>query len=137
MDNIQDRFVAKLIELATNNPKKQAVCSYTETDDDSPIRDATKPGCIVGHAVYELGLMSLEELRDFDVCPDQMFQDNGSINPNPGNWSFRTLNAYFELTRGFPLVSETDVELRIINVQREQDNGRRWGYAIEPLRKVS
>lgn len=135
MDNIQDRFVAKLIELATNNPKKQAECSYTY--DDSLIRDATKPGCIVGHAVYELGLMSLEELRDFDVCPDQMFQDNGSVNPYPGNVSFRTLNAYFELTRGYPIVSETDVELRIIDVQREQDTGRRWGYAIEPLRKVS
>lgn len=137
MCDIQNRFVAKLIELATTNPEKQAACSYTETEDVAGIGDTIVPGCIVGHAVYELGLMSLEELQNLDLNSDRMFRINDSVNPNPGKSSFQTLNAYFELTRGYPIVSDNDVESRIIDVQREQDGGSMWTYAIEPLVRMS
>ena len=133
---IQLEFLDKLIELADADPEKRASCQYVDYkyETEHPDRPILSHGCIVGTAVEQLGLMTLEELRRFDVDADKMFEELDQLNPVDGSTAITSLNKYIEIIHGVSLVSD-DMLPTVINVQEDQDNGQTWGLAVERLKK--
>ena len=133
---IQLEFLDKLIELADADPEKRADCRYVDFkyDPEHSDRPILSHGCIVGTAVEQLGLMTLEELQRFDVDADKMFEERDQLNPVDGSTAITSLNKYIEIIHGVSLVSD-DMLPTVINVQEDQDNRQTWGLAVERLKK--
>ena len=133
---IQLEFLDKLIELADADPEHRADCRYVDYkyDTEHPYLPILYHGCIVGTAVEQLGLMTLEELHRFDVDADKMFEQRGQLNPFGGASAITSLNKYIEIIHGVSLVSD-DMLPTVSNVQKDQDNGQTWGLAVERLKK--
>ena len=133
---IQLEFLDKLIELADADPEHRANYWYVDYkyDTEHPDRSTLSHGCIVGTAVEQLGLMTLEELQRFDIDANEMFEERDQLNPVDGSTAITSLNKYIEIIHGVSLVSD-DMLPTVINVQEDQDNGQTWGLAVERLKK--
>ena len=103
---------AAIIEAARNNPERVAECSYVSGD---------QPQCIVGQAMVDAELMTVEELLEFER--------NAAL-PNS---TFRWLADYFDkhLNRG-SLGTHEEI-LDIYSIQQNQDHGDTWEYAVHKV----
>ena len=118
---------AAIIEAARNNPERVAECSYISGD---------QPQCIVGQAMVDAGLMTVEELLEFEWNADSflILETEGDEYQKylPGS-SFRWLAYYFDkhLDRG-RLGTYGEI-LDIYSIQRNQDHGDPWEYAVHKV----
>ena len=135
----QDRLVSKLIQLGEEHPERVAECSYTTytcqryEGDTNPRVEDVRVSCIVGHAVYELGLMSLEDLITFDINVGAMYERAGLDPSDVQGSGFEYLNRYYHAVHGEYLADDPHIAHTIRKVQSEQDDGTAWGDAIRYL----
>ena len=116
----------EIIRLAMENPDRTASCSYTHEMGATIV-----PGCIVGHAMSNLGLMTLDELRFFEQNNiDLAYEDEeGNVQGYDG-WSFPELVTYYEQTKQEYLIDNPSSVSEIHNIQKLQDEGESWISAV-------
>lgn len=116
----------EIIRLALEKPDRTACCSYTS----KPVATITAE-CIVGHAMSNLGLMTLDELRSFEQNHLELEYDDGEGNiQNYDGWSFPELVTYYKQTKGEDLINNPSSASEIRNIQKLQDEGENWMSAV-------
>ena len=116
----------EIIRLALEEPDRTASCLYTSRTGATITAE-----CIVGHAMSNLGLMTLDELRFFeqDIVGSDYDDGEGNIHSYDGG-AFSDLVIYHEQTKGENLVDSECSVLDISNVQSLQDDGESWISAV-------
>lgn len=116
----------EIIRLALEEPDRTAKCMYTYKTDETITAE-----CIVGHAMSNLGLMTLDELRFFERNNDHLGyeDDEGNIHDYDGG-AFSELAIYYEHTKGEELVDSECSVSEISKVQILQDDGENWISAV-------
>ena len=116
----------EIIRLALEEPDRTASCLYTSRTGATITAE-----CIVGHAMSNLGLMTLDELRFFewDIVGYDYDDGEGNIHSYDGG-AFSELVIYYEQTKQEDLVDSECSVLEISNVQKLQDDGESWISAV-------
>lgn len=118
---------AAIIEAAQRDPERTAICSYV---------DEGEPMCIVGQAMVDAELMTVEELLEFDRDAYSFLiletEDDEYPKYIPDS-TFRWLAYYFDkhLNRG-SLGTYGEI-LDICSIQQNQDHGDTWEYAVHKV----
>ena len=116
----------EIIRLALEKPDRTAYCSYAHK-----MGATIAAECIVGHAMSNLGLMTLDELRFFEKNCYELEYDDGEGNIQSYNgWLFQDLVTYYKQTKGEDLISNPSSASEIHNVQKLQDEGADWITAV-------
>ena len=119
----------EIIRLALEEPDRTAKCLYTYKTDETITAE-----CIVGHAMSNLGLMTLDELRFFerDIVDSDYDDGEGNIHSYDG-WSFPELATYYKQIKGEDLINNPSSVSEIHNVQKLQDEGENWISAVSNI----
>ena len=116
----------EIIRLALEEPDRTASCSYASRTGATITAE-----CIVGHAMSNLGLMTLDELRFFerDIVDSDYDDGEGNIHSYDG-WSFPELVTYYEQNKQEYLIDNPSSVSEIHNIQKLQDEGESWMSAV-------
>lgn len=109
MTELGQKVIGEVRRLAKENPRASAGCKYFEEDPETlrPLMD--QPCCIVGNAVYNLGLVDL-------------------ITDSRAYWGWNQ-EGISELERFASEASQEEVAW-LAAVQEAQDDGYKWGDAV-------
>ena len=116
----------EIIRLALEKPDRTAYCLYAHK-----MGATIAAECIVGHAMSNLGLMTLDELRFFEWNNLKLeYEDEeGNIQSYDG-WLFSELATYYKQTKGENLVDNPYSISEISNIQKRQGDGESWISAV-------